>query len=178
MSRGGRLALLWGASVVLGLAIETIGAATLDEGTRCYISLGGFVLISCTKFSRVFADILVTLGVFGEIWWNHKAANALEELRKRANAQVSSAQRETERLKSETAWRELSREQVASIGQVLRRNQPSAIEFRYFSADPESNVFARRIGAAFASCQWRVGYVGSSFSGKPEFGRKRPANAP
>jgi hypothetical protein len=166
------LALVWGVLVVVGLAIETVASAILDDTTKC-----SFFAFPCHKFWPVLADILVTLGVFGEIWWSRKAGNALEELRKRANSEVSLAQQETQLMRSHLAWRELSRGQIESIKKVLKGAESSSIEFHYFSADPESNVFARRIGDVFERAGWQVGYVGSSFAGKTLFGLRMLAYA-
>jgi hypothetical protein len=113
-----KLALTWGICVIVGLFVETLAAAIISSQHHSGMPSGHFGFIRSGKFWRVLSDVLIAIGVFGEIWWNHQASKIREELRQRAHNRVASAEQETERLRSQAAWRDLSREQVTAIAQV------------------------------------------------------------
>jgi hypothetical protein len=109
------------------------------------------------------ANLLVVLGVGGEVLFGRLGSGRQGELSKRAkkqlgeaNERAAKAERETEKLRSKYAWRDLDPAQISRMAAVLRK-KPSRITISYMGGDVESVHFATtRIATTFRLAGWTV----------------------
>jgi hypothetical protein len=121
-------------------------------------------------WGSVIANGVVMLGVAGEVQFSRMAFRRDKELKRRSDDKVSEAKLETERLKSEIAWRTLTAETVAALKGVLDKNPAHSVIFSYLANDVESQVFVSQFSAVFRSSGWEVCHRVASFLGDIEFG--------
>jgi hypothetical protein len=159
--------------VVAGLLIE-IGLAAAFREHKYWVE----------NWAPVLADVLVALGVYGEIHFSGKVSKAEEALRQisdqnvaNANERAAAAQRDTERLRVQFGWRRLSSKAIKLLSDSLRESHQSLREYRhrqvsitYFGSDPESSNFAHELGSQFLEDGWTVRYVSALYTGRIVFG--------
>jgi hypothetical protein len=160
-----RLALYGGAMVVAGLALET-GVAAFFPGSRSWLEI----------FLSVAADALVAIGVFGEIFFSHKAREAGDDLQREsdervaaAEARAAEAQLETERLRAQFSWRGFSIDQASKLVEVLEKT-PGKVAIEYFENDPDSSSLARQFAVIFRWSKWAVTSHAGSYGTNLWFG--------
>jgi hypothetical protein len=147
--------------VVAGLVMEVCLTAAFREHKYWFENWG-----------PVLADVLVALGVYGEIHFAGKVSQAEEELRRisdekvsKANERAAAAELAAEKLKEATSWRTLTNTETEAISQALKASGPaSSVRFTILANDPESLYFAGQISIPFENAEWSVGYSFGSYS--------------
>ena len=176
-SRYEAYALRSGAIVILGLFVEVVLAVEFSHGET-------FLEI----WSPVVADILVALGVFGEIFFARKAKSISEKLQREsddrvakateraadANKLADEARLETERLKAQFAWRLISPIQEQILRHSLEKLKGSSVHILVFMQDAEANNFALDIRSIFKLSGWRVSLTFAGFTGNFAYGLRVP----
>ena len=106
---------------------------------------------------------LITFLGLGFLYWGTRVRDReFDQRMAHLNLEAANARYETERLKKELGWRELSPEQQRIIGVALAKN-PMQITIGWTSGDPESAMFARHLANAFIA-------AGSEISAFAPFG--------
>lgn len=137
-----------GAFVVLGLAFE-VALATANQP---YGS-------PWEHWGSVGADVLVTLGVAGEIIFSSLGFVRARRLQHLANERAEKAEHETEKLRAATNWRRLSQEQHETLALALQASGPGAsVKFCVLINDHESMNFAQTLSIPFMAAGWKIGY--------------------
>jgi hypothetical protein len=81
-----------------------------------------------------------------------------------ANERAAKAERDTEKLRAATAWRNLSGREHRALAKALRESGPGAsVRFSIVANDQESLYFASRISIPFRAAGWNVGYEFGSY---------------
>jgi hypothetical protein len=87
-----------------------------------------------------------------------------EEKVAEANARAEEAKLETERLKAQFAWRQISREQEQILRHTLEEQGSSVLSW-VFMEDVETNNFALDLRAIFRLSGWRVSLSFAGYTG-------------
>jgi hypothetical protein len=129
------------------------------------------------RWGSVFADVLVAVGVAGEVLFGRMGHRRDAELQKRskkllaeANERAAKAELETEWLKSQFAWRRLSPDSIKLISDTLDGFQKMSVMITFVGNDPESNNFSHELGTVFKKNGWKFGFTSGSFAGAVTFG--------
>jgi len=135
----------WGAwGVVIGLLLE-VGLASGK-------SLGILDDPHAENWGAVLADSLIALGVLAEIRFGRKANEGNKELRARAEARASEADRALERLRIEVAPRRISLDQFQEIFTMLHGQSHMLMRLEFPAGDGEANLFAIDIRKMLVQC--------------------------
>lgn len=123
-----------------------------------YFSIGG----ACVTF----------LGVISLAFGTSVRDRNFEEKMASLNLEASNARLETERLKKELGWRELSPEQQEIIRAGLAKG-PMQITLGWTSGDPESAMYARHLANSFLAAGSEISaFAPFLLLGEEEFGLK------
>src|SRR5665213_2792276 len=148
------------------------------------------VIIALAKVSyiafladSVFADAAIAIGVVGEVFFGTIRNNNIQtELRNRSNMKLAEAieraakaEWETERLRSQLAWRRVSPEQEMLLRGSLSTLKDATVIIWHFIHDPESEDFSEDFAAIFRLSGWSVFVQPASFQGNFAFGIRVPA---
>jgi hypothetical protein len=82
-----------------------------------------------------------------------------------ASARAEEARLETERLKSQFAWRNLPVDTMARLAAALREHPQASVAISHWANDPESLNLAMLIGAVFRLVRWPVAFRACSYGG-------------
>ena len=153
-----RLSKFCGGAVITGLVIEIILASVY----RSHDSL-------LENWGQVFATALITLGIFGEIYFSGKISETEEKLRRLSEEKVSAANAEAARayeraailgreaanarartaeIEHITEWRHISPRQADEVISAIRRKLPNYIIIEC-AFDPEAIMYANELRDLF-----------------------------
>lgn len=142
---GGRL-------VVFGLLIEVVLAISF-HGTEPWYE----------KWPLVAANVLIAIGVWIEIHFGGKARAEANARTAEANARAAEAELETERLKKQVGWRNLSAEQFEKLINGLRTERGVGVIISFVSGDVDGQRFAMQFSQAFRAAKWECRVEGGSY---------------
>lgn len=141
--------------VFIGLALEVLVILIQSEKSPLRILL------------EAIPSAMITLGVLGEIHFEHNSNLAADILLKKSDERIAEAEKLTaeanqkaeearlahEKLKSEFVWRALTPDEMHKIISVLLTER-GGIEIVYFHSDVESALFSKQIASVFAMANW------------------------
>jgi hypothetical protein len=157
-----RLSKFCGGVVIAGLVIEII-LASVYHGHASLVE----------NWGPVFATTLITLGVFGEIYFSGKISESEEKLRRLSEEKVSVAHAEAARayeraailgreaanahartaeIERITEWRHISQGQAAEVISAIRRKLPNNITIEC-AFDPEAIMYANELRDLFLGAE-------------------------
>jgi len=148
--------IICGWAVVLGLAVEIVLSAVYRHGSWV------------EAWSPVGATILITMGVFGEIHFAARVSRSEEELRRRSEERVASAnkiaakaheratllEQENLEIRDRIAGRRISKEQHDKIVSILS-SAPAAFDMEIMQ-EGEAGLFALDILRTLTDSGWTV----------------------
>jgi hypothetical protein len=94
----------------------------------------------------------------------------LEETIAMAVERAANAELETQRLKAQFAWRDITPEQEMLLRHELSKFPGASLIIRFFMYDIESQNLAEIIGAIFKLASWKVRFSPEAYTGIFEFG--------
>jgi hypothetical protein len=98
--------------------------------------------------ASVVGALVTFLGLVFLYWGTRVRDREFDDRMAHLNLEAANARAETERLKKELGWRELSPEQQEIIHTALAKN-PTQITIGWTSGDPESAMFARHLANTY-----------------------------
>jgi hypothetical protein len=141
-------------AVVFGLILEVIFAALFHDPPEAFLS----------RWGPVIADVVVALGVAGEVFLGRRARIESEELSRRAeeklgiamkraaeaDARAAEARERTAEIERFTAWRRVPVEQARQIADNIRGRAASLdVLIEYQIGDPEAFAYNNEIAMIF-----------------------------
>jgi hypothetical protein len=130
-----------------------------------------------TRLPEAVATLLIVLGVWGELHFGRKESEARAELQSRSDvriaelvAKAADAELETERLRRELSWRRLPSDMISKLEATLKGKPAGSLLISHTMNDPESQSFAKQVGAVFHTVGWRVSHMACSFGSQSFFG--------
>lgn len=170
----------WAAWVIVaGLVIEAVLALTFPSGKTVVENWG-----------PIAADIMIALGVYGEIHFSGRAARKQKELQSISDQELANAiqiaaqasekaarlendaaqaRAEQERLKAQLAWRAIAPESASKLKSILS-GHPGGINVQHIANDPEALYLAIQIANIFGNAKWQVGMLSVTMGGVVIFG--------
>jgi hypothetical protein len=110
------------------------------------------------QWGPAFGDLLVALGVAGEVLASVVSHLCQGELTRRSNEKLA-------KIKEYAVWRTLTNEERGAILQSLRATGIKAsVRFSLLANDPESLYFAGQLAIPFHLAGWKIGYSFESYA--------------
>jgi hypothetical protein len=160
--------------VVIGLLVEIASAIWLDAETKS------------EKYSLIFANSLIAIGVYCEIHFGRKSRTAGDVLQHKSEERIAAtneraailekeaaeARQRTAEIERLTAWRRISREQTQQIIEAIREIASSInVLIEYEQSDPEAYRYALDFIGIFSAIRTNeVRHVQNSFPLTTSFG--------
>lgn len=101
-------------------------------------------------------DMLIGLGVAGEIMFSRIGHNLEREMTRRSNERAAEAERETKLIQARIADRILTPRESAEIASALSNLEKQVVLIHAAPAAPESELFARHLCSALGTAGWEV----------------------
>jgi hypothetical protein len=101
-------------------------------------------------------DLLIGLGVAGEIMFSRIGHNLEREMTRRSNERAAQAERETRLIRARVADRILTPRESAEIASALSNLEKQVVVIHAAPTAPESELFARHLCSALATAGWDV----------------------
>jgi hypothetical protein len=133
------------------------------------VAIGTYGSIKMGAVKERFSDIRIAENEAETARANEAAAQAKEGAAKaaadvaRANERAELARLETEKIKQQIAWRELSSTDAAKLAEELSK-QPGSVTLIHMMDDPESFHLMQQFGAIFLKARWKVGIQSRSLA--------------
>lgn len=141
----------FGYFLLAGLGLELLFALFVEKSWLEWASIVG-------------PDAMIVIGVWGEIHFGRKARIAGDAAEAEAEARIKEATLETERLRSQFAWRQLTTKQSKSLAAALREERfGGAVVIWYLGSDAESQNFVYQFATAFRNAGWTCGFQHAQF---------------
>src|SRR5665213_518310 len=171
-----KVALWCAGAVIFGLVLEVFFVAWFHEPPETFLS----------RWGPVGSDVIVALGVAGEVFFGRKSRIDSEELTRRSEDKLSDATKsasdavnraaqaelETQRLRAQFAGRHITQEQVTELSHVIRDRAASLdvlIEFQ--ASDAEAFLYGFELMNVFKSSGVeKIRFTGNGFISGMVFG--------